>query len=101
MDLVGYSFLLYTEDGESKLWAQIVEATQDHDKANNGNPEHIKFRCSVNEDQYEETLTYNEILQHIEKDTEIVWKFKCISVHGGPLGKTHPHYKGFKYNFKV
>ena len=91
-------FLLDTEDGEDKLRAQIVEAIQDHDKTTISHPEHIKFRCSVNEDQYEETLTYNKILQHIEKDTEIVWKFKCISAYEGP---NTPQYKGFKYNVKV
>ena len=46
-------------------------------------------------------MTYNEILQHIEKDTGIVWKFKCISAHEGPLGRTYPQYKRSKYNVKV
>ena len=50
MDLVGQSFLLDTEDGENKLRAQSSEVIQDHDKATKGNPEHIQFRCSVNED---------------------------------------------------
>ena len=101
MDLVGCSFLLDIEDGENKLRAQIIEEIQDHDKATKSNPEHIKFRCSVNEDQYEETMTYNEILQHIEKDTEIIWKYKHISAHEEPLGRTHPQYKGSKYNIKI
>ena len=46
-------------------------------------------------------MTYNEILQHTEKDTEIVWKFKHISVHEGPLGRTYPQYMGSRYNVKV
>ena len=89
MDLVGCSFLLYTEDGENKLRTQIAEAIQDHDKASKGNPEHIKFRHPVNEDQYEEFMTYNKILQYIEKYTEIVWKFRHISAYEGPLRRTH------------
>ena len=59
MSLVGRSFLLDTEDGENKLRTQIVEAIQDNDKSTKCNPEHIKFRCSINEDQYEEIMTYN------------------------------------------
>ena len=74
---------------DSHLWIRICGS------------KHIKFRYSVNEDQYEETMTYNEILQHIEKDTETVWKFKRISAHEGPLRRTHPQYNGSKYNVKV
>ena len=81
MDLVQCSFLLDTEDGESKLRTQIVEAIQDYDKSTKDNPEHIKSTCSVNEDQYKEIMTYAEILQHIEKDTEIIWKLKRITAH--------------------
>ena len=55
----------------------------------------------MNEEQYEEIMSYNEILQHIEQDAEIVWKFKRISAHEGPLGRTHPQYKGSKYNVKL
>ena len=46
-------------------------------------------------------MTYNEILQHIEKDAEIIWKFKRISAHEGSLGITLPQYKGSRYNVKV
>ena len=56
IDLVGRSFLLDTDDGENTLRAQIVEAIQDHNETTKSHPEHIKFRCSVNEDQYEEIL---------------------------------------------
>ena len=50
IDLVGRSVLLDIKDGENTVRAQIVEAIHDHDKAIKGNLEHIKFRCSVNED---------------------------------------------------
>ena len=90
MDLLGRSFIPDTEGGENKLRTQIVEAIQDHDKSTKDNPEHIKFRCSINEDQYEEIMMYNGIIQHIAKDDEIVWKFKRISAHEGSLGRAHP-----------
>lgn len=40
-------------------------------------------------------------MQHIEKDTEIVWQFKCIAAHEGPLGRTHHQYKGSQYNVRI
>ena len=64
---------------------------------------HLKFRCSVNDDKYEEVLSYNDILAYIEKDDDdpVVWKFKKIVSHQGPLAKAHPHYKGSSYNVRI
>ena len=70
-------------------------------------PDHIKFVCSVNDDMYEEILTYNEILEYItknkeqEEDQAIVWKFECIAGHQGPLNKGDPRYNGSKFNVQV
>ena len=53
---------------------------------------------------YEEILTYNEILEYIAKNEEqdddqaIVWKFKRIVSHQGPLKKGDPGYNGSKFN---
>jgi hypothetical protein len=38
----------------------------------------VKFRISVNEDEYEEIITYNKLMDFIEKNQEndaIVWQF--------------------------
>ena len=70
-------------------------------------PDRIKFVCSVNDDMYEEVLTYNEILEYIAKNEEqdddqaIVWKFKRITGHQGPLKKGDPGYNGSKFNVLV
>ena len=56
---------------------------------------------------YEEVLTYNEILEYIAKNEEqgddqaIVWKFKRIAGHQGPLKKGDPGYNGSKFNVLV
>ena len=57
----------------------------------------------MNDDTYEEVVSYNDIVNHIEKDdTDFgVWKFKSISGHQGPLSKGHPYYKGCRYNVLV
>ena len=100
-DLVGRSFLMNTNDDEEKLKAQVVEAVNIYDDKLKDEGGHRKFVCSVNDDKYEEILSYNEILQHIEEDAEIVWSFKRISAHIEPLKRTHPSYKGSKYNIQV
>ena len=53
---------------------------------------------------YEEILTYNEILEYILKNEEqdadqaIMWKFKHIAGHQGPLKNGNPGYNGSKFN---
>jgi hypothetical protein len=62
------------------------------------------LKCLVGEDKFEEILSYNEVMQHIEKDDddgETFWKYKWISGHEGPLNKNHSSWKGDKYNVKV
>jgi hypothetical protein len=63
----------------------------------------MRFVCSVNNDKYKEIMTYNQILDHIEQSKEdaIVWRFKQIAGHEGPLTKNHPMWKGSIYNVRV
>ena len=102
-DLVGRTFLLKpTEDGQIHR-ARIVELVDKHRHNANTNSEHVRFRVSVNNDQYEETLAYNDILQHLESTEEdpVVWKFRHITSHQGPLRPTDPAWKGSKFNVMV
>jgi len=77
-DLVGCTFLLDSQEDGQRFHAHIVEALEDHDANLHKKAEWFKFRCSINDDQYEEILTYNEILNYIEQqddDRTKVWKF--------------------------
>ena len=98
-ELTGRTFLIPADDGQTHR-ARIVEAIDDHEHATHSNDEHIKFKCSVNNDQYEELLSYREVLDYLEKDADnpIIWKFKRIVAHQGPLDSKSPNYKGSKYN---
>ena len=61
------------------------------------------FLCSFNNDQYEDIMSYNDIIDHIEKNEDYsgVWKLRRITAHEGPLQPTHPDYKGSKYNVMI
>jgi hypothetical protein len=81
-----------------------IEVLDDHKKNVANNPVLKKFKCLVGEDKFEEILSYNKEMQHIEKnndDGETFWKYKRISGHEGPLNKNHSSWKGDKYNVKV
>jgi hypothetical protein len=69
----------------------------------------VQFVCSVNDDDYEEILSYNELMDYIEKDKQQhqdedgngFWNFKHIVSHEGPFRTSNPEYKGSRYNVLV
>jgi hypothetical protein len=103
-DLIGQTFLMEEDDDGLRFRARIIEVLDDHKKNVANNPVVKKFKCLVREDEFEEILSYNKDMQHIEKnndDGETFWKYKRISGHEGPLNKNHSSWKGDKYNVKV
>jgi hypothetical protein len=118
-DLVGRTFLMEEDDDGLRYRARVIEVLDDdglryracvievlddHEKNVANNPILKKFKCLVGEDKLEEILSYNEVMQHIEKDDddeETFWKYKRIPGHEGPLNKNHSLRKGDKYNVKV
>ena len=104
-DIVGRTFLLEPQEDGQRFRARIVEAIEEQDAALAEDPTKRKFRISVNDDEYEEILSYNEVLNHIEDVAEdgepAVWKFRRISSHQGPLPSTDKMWKGSEYNVTV
>jgi hypothetical protein len=70
--------------------------------------EYMKFICEVPDSAVEEIYTYNEILDHIERDnsdigndSEQLYKFCHIAAYQGPLCTSDKEWKGSKYNSLV
>jgi hypothetical protein len=103
-DLVGRTFLM-EEDGSGLCFrACIIGLLDDHKKNVANNQVLKKSKCLVSEYEFEEIISYNKEMQHIEKnkdDGETFWKYKRISGHEGLLNKNHSSWKGEKYNVKV
>ena len=100
--LLGRSFLLPPEDNGERHMAKIIDI-DDH-----GQPlEDIKFKLKINKDQAEEIMSYNQLMDYIQKGTDAeedpdsLFKFRDIVVHQGPLESTDPNHKGSKYNVMV
>jgi len=103
-DLVGHTFLLDPQEDGQPFHAHIVQAIEDQDANLHSTAEQFKFHCSINDDQYEEILLYNEILNYIEQpddDGTKLWKFRHIIAHEGPLKPNDPTYKGSRYNVMI
>ena len=67
-DLVGRIFLLDQQEDGQRFRARIVEAVNAHEDDVQNNPDLLKFRCSINNDQYYEIMAYNDILHHMYVD---------------------------------
>ena len=98
----GSSFLLPPEDSGEHHMAKIIDI-DDH-----GPPlEDMKFKLKINKDQAEEIMSYNQLMDYIQKgtdgeeDLDLLFKFKDILAHQGPLESTDPNHKGSKYNVMV
>ncbi len=102
-ELVGQSFLLDEQEDGQKFRARIVKMIDDHESDLHDNPTRKKFICSVNGDKAEEVIMYNQLLDYLTKDedNQVVWKFKCIVSHQGPLSAGHPDYNNSSYNIMI
>ena len=99
-NLIGRSFLMDSEPDGQRFRARIVEMVEDHDHQLENDPERIKFLCSFDQDTQEDLLTYNQVLDHLNRDQEnpVIWKYKKIVSHQGPLNGDDKDYKGSLYN---
>ena len=81
----------------------IVEAIEANDKSTKDDDAFKKFRCFINNAKYEDILTYNLILQHIQNDknTDIIWKLKRIISYEGPLLPLDKIYNGYSYPVRM
>ena len=81
----------------------IQDVICSHHKDTKNSPEHIQFRVARNEDKYEDILTYDQVMDHIEHQGEepVYWELRRITAHQGPLHQHHPNYKGSPYNVTV
>ena len=101
-NLLGRSFLLPPADNGEHPMAKIIDI-DDH-----GPPlEDMKFKLKINKDQTDEIMSYNQLMDYIQKgtdgeeDLDLLFKFKDILAHQGPLESTDPNHKGSKYNVMV
>ena len=67
-DLVGRTFLMDRQEDGQRYRAKIVEAIAEHESDLHKEDVRVKFRCTVNDEEFEEIVSYNELLDHISKD---------------------------------
>jgi hypothetical protein len=91
-DLIGRSFLKDSEEDGQRFRARVVRAVIDKEDELKKGTEYMRFICEVPNSTVDEILTYNDIMDHIEResndidnDTDQLYKFRRIIAHQGPL----------------
>ena len=86
-DIIGRTFLIPPQEYGQNFRVHIVKMIDNHKTKLEKDPDHTQFICSVYDYQYIDIMSYNDIISHITKqeDENIVWKFKRIVSHEGPL----------------
>jgi hypothetical protein len=107
-DLIGRTFLKDSEEDGQRFRARIVRSVIDKNDDLKKGAEYMKTVYELPNSTFDKTLTYNEILDCIEreeneiqKDTEKIFKFRCIPAHQGPLRTSDKDYKGSTFNVLV
>jgi hypothetical protein len=91
-DLIGRTFLKDSEEDGQRFRARFVRDVTDKEDELKKGSEYMKFICELPNSTVDEILTYNEILDYIEReeneiqnDTEQLFKFRRITAHQDPL----------------
>ena len=94
-NLLGRIFLLPPEDNGESHMAKLTDI-DDH-----GQPlEDHKFKLKINKDQAEDIMSYNQLMDYIQKGTDAeedpdsLFKFRDIVAHQGPFESTDPNHRG-------
>jgi hypothetical protein len=83
--------------------ARIVQAIDGFDDDLERNQTWVKFRVSINNDNYTDLVAYNEVVKYISRDDsqDTYWEFEEIVAYQGPLSTEHKDYNGSAWNIQI
>ena len=93
-ELIGRTFLLDEEKDGTVQRARIIQVIEDHEAKVEKQGDRIQFKVSIGDDKFEDILSYQQVLDHIERDEDngpILWKFKRIVSHRSTTPKNKRH----------
>ena len=103
-DLIGRTYLTNPSEDGQRMRLKIIEILDKDDDDRVRNPLITKFRAVNGQDTYEEIVTYNQLMDHLDNEDgeEGLWKFRTISGHEGPFTPSDKEkYKGSRWNVRV
>ncbi len=100
-DFVGRTFLVDDKDSPQRLRARVIQAIDKHDAELGA--DQVKFKIAIGDDEWDDLLTYGELMDYIEdqEQEQILWRYKRIIAHQGPIKPGDPDYNGSTYNVLI
>lgn len=89
INIIGKTFQVSIPGKEGTQQAQVVRVIKRHSEELAQDDTRTQYLLSMNDDQYQDVMSYSEILSHIESKEDRVWKFKAMVGHDRPL---HPSF---------
>ena len=102
-DLIGRTYLTPPAEDGQRMQLRIFEILEQDEQERLQDPLTTRFKAVNGQESYEEIVTYNQLLDHLDNTDgeEGIWHFKRISGHQGPLLPSDERYKGSKWNVRV
>ena len=89
------------ERHRAKVTRQVVEII---DQDSGQRVENINFILDIGNGKVEELISYNQLLEHLQKSQTMIWEWIKNSIHSGhqgPLLASDPDWKESQYNVQV
>ena len=103
-ECIGRSVLMPVQKDGTRPRATVMERVDEHKKNLATNPDYIRYRVKVgNNEDWEEVVAYNELMDVVQSNKldDGAWTFKSVIGHSGPLTKNDPGYNGSSYNVLI
>jgi len=103
-NLIGRTYLNPVEEYGNQIRMKLSEFIDRKTRNLHNNPEMMKFIAENGDGSYEEILTYNQLLDKIENQSDgydDINYLQSIIGHEGPFSSNDERYKGSKWNVKV
>jgi hypothetical protein len=105
-DLINRTYLTQADDQGQRFRAKIVQKIIERENEVSEHPDRVKFLVRVGGDKVDEIVDYNDIIQYLEdemstENQDVLWTFKDIIAHEGPLKPGDHSYKGSNYNVMI
>jgi hypothetical protein len=101
-EIIGQNFLTHIDSQGHRIRIRIADVLEHEQKGSKASTAKTRFPCMATDDNtYYDILTYERDMDMGSSEDnakEIVWRFKSIIGHNGPIPFTHPDCKGSSWN---
>ena len=88
--MLNRTFLLRADPDGTRRRAQITEVVEEFEGQLDSNPQRVKFKARIGDNNFEELIEYNDLMELIEEQKQFdngTWRMRKILAHREPRTK--------------